>query len=84
MEHEGEGDTSCGWCSLDNPQMIDKRTGRIGNKKTSRDHPNHSVIKIGQNTEKSPVDLKRQTVTQTPMKNHPLSLVWKTQSRIIK
>ena len=26
--------------------------GRVGNRWTSRDHPNYSIIKIGQNTEK--------------------------------
>ena len=34
-------------------------------------------IKIGQNTEKSPGDL-RLAVTQTPLKNHQLKLMWKT------
>ena len=32
-------------------------TGGLGNKKTSRGFPNFSMIKIGQNTEKSPGDL---------------------------
>ena len=31
----------------------------LENKKTTRDHPNYRIIKIGQNTEKSPGDLKR-------------------------
>ena len=39
--------------------MISKETGGIGNKKTSVDHLNHSIIKIGQNTEKNPGDLRR-------------------------
>ena len=29
----------------------------------NRDHPNNNIIKIGQNTEKSPKDLKRLAVT---------------------
>ena len=40
-------------------------TGGFGNKRKSGDHPNYSIIKIGQNTEKSPGDLRRLTVTQT-------------------
>ena len=32
----------------------------------------------GQNTEKSPGDLRRLVVTQTPLKNHQLTLMWKT------
>ena len=37
--------------------------------RTSRDHVNYSVIESGQNTEKSPGDLRRLAVTQTPVKN---------------
>ena len=36
--------------------------------RTSGDHPNNSIIKIGQNTEKSPRDLRTLVVTQTPVK----------------
>ena len=56
---------------------MDKRTGGVGNKRRSRDHPNYSVIKIGQNTEKSPGDLRRLAVTQTPVINPLLTLVGK-------
>ena len=31
----------------------------------SSDYPNYGIVKIGQNTEKSPVDLRRISVTQT-------------------
>ena len=34
----------------------------------SVDHPNYYIIKIDQNTEKSPEDLKRLAVTQTSAK----------------
>ena len=51
---------------------------RLGNKSISREHPHYGIIKIGQNTEKSPVDLGRLAVAQTPVKNHQLTLVWKT------
>ena len=36
-----------------------------------------SIVEIGQNTEKSPGDLRRLPVTQTPVKDHQLTLVWK-------
>ena len=39
---------------------------------------NYSIIKIDQNTEKSPRDLRRLAVIQTPVKNHQLTLVWNT------
>ena len=32
MEPEGDGDTTCGWCTRDHPQTIGKETGRIGKK----------------------------------------------------
>ena len=35
-------------------------------------------IENGQNTEKSPGDLRRLSVAQTPMKDHQLTLMWKT------
>ena len=44
----------------------------------SGDHPNVSIIENGQNTEKSPGDLRRLAVTQTPVKTHQLTLMWKT------
>ena len=79
MEHEGEGDTICGWYTWDNPQRIGKGTRRLRNKRTIRDHSDYS-IKIGQNSEKSPGDLRRFTVTQTPERNHQLTLMWNTLS----
>ena len=39
-------------------------------------HPDYSIVKIGQNTEKSPGDLKRLDVS--PANDHQLMLVWKT------
>ena len=44
----------------------------------SGDHSNYYIIKNGQNTEKSPGDLRRLAVTQTPVKDHQLTLMWKT------
>ena len=41
----------------------------------SRDHQNYIIIEIGQNTEKSPGNLRRLAVTQTPVRNHWLMLV---------
>ena len=42
------------------------------------DYPNDSIAKNGQNPETSPGDLKKLAVTQTPVKNHQLTLMWKT------
>ena len=49
----------------------------IGNNGTGGDCPNNSIIEIVQNTEKSPRDLRRLTVTRTPVKDHPLTVMWK-------
>ena len=51
-------------------QRIDTGTGGIGYKRTSENIPNYCIIKIGQNTEKNPGNLRRLAVTQTPGKNH--------------
>ena len=50
----------------------------------SGDHPNYSIVEIGQNTRKSPGDLRRLAVTQTSARNHQLTLVGKTLIIIIK
>ena len=55
-----------------------KGTGRFENKRTSGDHPDSSIIKIGQNTEKSLGDLRRLAFTQSAVKNHQLKLARKT------
>ena len=47
--------------------MIIKGTGGLVSWETSGDHPNYSIIEIGQNTEKSPGDL-RFAVVQTGVK----------------
>ena len=64
MEHEGDGDTNCNWCTWNNPQKIGKGTRRLRSQRRRRDHPDYSIIK---NTEKCPWRLE---VTQTPIKNH--------------
>ena len=80
MEHEGDGDTICGRCTWNNPQRIGIGTGRLGNKK-SGNHPDYSIVKISQNTEKSPGDLRRLAVTQRPVRNHQLMLIWKNSQK---
>ena len=39
------------------------------------DYPNDSIAKNGQNPKISPGDLRRLAVTQTPVKNHQLTLI---------
>ena len=75
MQHEGENYTNRDWCFWYSHQMIIKGTGGIGGRRTSGGHPNYNIIENSQNTEKSPVDLGRLAVTQTPVKNHQLKLM---------
>ena len=56
MEHEGDGDPNCNWCTKINPLRIGKMTGGHGNKRASGDHSDYNIIKIYQNIEKSPGD----------------------------
>ena len=46
-----------------------------GNKRTSVDHPNYNIIEINQNTEKSPGDMTKLAVPQTPVRNNRLTPV---------
>ena len=32
MEHEGDGDTNCNWCTWNNPQKIGKETKELVDK----------------------------------------------------
>ena len=48
-----------------------EKTGKLRNQRKSCDN---SIVKMSQNTEKSPGDLRTLAVTQTPVKNQLLKL----------
>ena len=73
----GHGNTNCNRCTCYSHQMMGTWTGGLGHKRTSEDHPNYSIVKIGQYTEKSPEDLRRLAITQTPVKNSQVSKIIK-------
>ena len=75
--HESDHYTNCNFCSWYSHKRIIKGTGGLRNKGTSGDHPNYYIIEIGQNTEKSPGDLRRLAVIQNSVKDHQLTLMWK-------
>ena len=75
MEHEGDNYTNYDWCFWYSHQRIIKGTGGLRSWRTSGDHPNYSIIENGQNTEKSPGDLKRLAVTQIQVEDHQLKLM---------
>ena len=65
LKHESDGDTNCNWCASYCHEGINKSTGGCENKRDNGDHPNDSMIMIGQDTEKSPGDSRRIIDTQT-------------------
>ena len=78
MEYEGDNYTYFDWSFWYSNWRIIKGTGGLGSWKMSGDHPNYSITENSQNTEKSSGDLRRLAVTQTPVKDHQLILIWKT------
>ena len=46
VEHESDSNTNCNWCTWNGPQRFYKGTGRVGNQRTSWDHPNYSITKM--------------------------------------
>ena len=80
MEYESVSDSNCNWYAWYSNQRFGTWTRGLENKRTSGDHPNYSIIEIAQNT-KSPVDVGRLVVTQTPVKDYQQTLVWKTHKK---
>ena len=78
IEHECDNYTNSDWCFCYINSRTIKGTGGLGRWWTSGDYLNDNVLEDGQNTEKSPEDLRRLAVTQTPMRDHQLPLMWKT------
>ena len=75
MEHEGDDCNNCDWCFWHSKKRIIKGPGGLGSWRASGYHPNDSITENGQNTDKSPGDLRRLAVTQGPVKNHQLTLM---------
>ena len=75
MEHEGDGDIKCKWCTWNDPQRLGKEIEGVGNLRTIGDHQNYMIVNIGQNTEKRFGDPRRLAVTQIPVKNRQLTLM---------
>ena len=75
VEHESDVYINCNWCSWYIHRMINKGTVGLRNNRASGDHPNYCITGIGQNTEKSPGDLRRLPLTHNPLKDHQLTLM---------
>ena len=72
-----DDDTNCNWYTRYSHQKIDTGNRGLGNKKTTEDHPDYSIVEISWNTKESPADSRRLVVTQTQVINHQITLVWK-------
>ena len=70
MVEKSDSDTNCNWFTRYSYQRIGTRTGGFGNKMTSTDHSNYCIVKITQNTKKSPGDLKKLANTKTLVRSH--------------
>ena len=70
MKHKSDGDTNGIGALGTVTKRIGTGSGWLWNKSTSGDHPNYSIVENGQNTEKSPENLRRLAVIQTPVRNH--------------
>ena len=66
-ELESDDYSNFKWCSWYSHRRVGTGIGGLGNKMTNEDHPNYCIIEIGKNTEKSPGDMRRLGVTQTPV-----------------
>ena len=75
MEHKSDGNTKCNWRAQYSHQRISTGIEGLGNKRTSGDYPNDSIVEIYQNTDESPGDLRRFAVTETSVKDHRLTLL---------
>ena len=63
---DSDGDTNCCYYTWNDLRKFGKGAGRFRNRSTN--HLNYSIVKIGQNTEESPGDLRRLYVTQIQAK----------------
>ena len=69
-EHESDGETKCSWHILNAVQSLGSRVGSVRNRRMGQEHPNYSIFKIGQYTEKSPKRPEEtKYLSQTPGKD---------------
>ena len=73
VEHEENSDTSCKWRAWNDSNILERR---LESWELEDELRSSTLYSIGQNTEKSPEDLRRLIVTHTPVTNH--QLVWIT------
>ena len=75
IEHGGDGDTNCNWCTWNGTLRLGTGAERFKNWKMNRDNPSFSIVEVNQNIESSPEDPLRLAVNQTPEKDDFVKLV---------
>ena len=45
VEHQGDGETNCSWCTWNGLQVLRKKSGGIGDQKKNRDQPDQSTVR---------------------------------------
>ena len=83
MEHKSDSDTNCNWHTWNSHQSSGTGTGGLENKRTSGDNSNYGVDEIGQNTKKSPGELRKLVVSPISVENYQLLLVWRTFENLL-
>ena len=73
MEHKGDSDPDYKWWPQNDPQRLGKEDRSVGNRRMSWVYPNHSIVEVSQNTEKSPGD-EELALIQIPLKDDQLTL----------
>ena len=81
MKHDVDGDTNCSWCNWNGLQSFRKEIRTSGHQRKNGNYQDYSIVEIVHNIEKSPSELRGLAVTQTPVKDHQSTLVWKTHKK---
>ena len=67
MNHESYGDFNFNCRAQYSYQRIGTRNGEYESKKTSRNYSDDFIVESGQNTKKSPEDVRENAITQIPV-----------------
>ena len=77
MEPEGDSDTNCNWCTQYSHQKIGTETRGLRHKRRSGDHPNYSIVEIGQTLRRVLETCCHSDSREKPSTNADLARVYK-------
>ena len=81
VNHEVDSDTNSGGSVSNGPQKLAKETVRREDQSKRRDPLDYIIFENGQYTQVNPIDNRRLAVSQTPVKDHQLTMVLKKISK---